>query len=121
MLRYVLSERMEFRYLPVHGQSGNFRMDNPELSLSTEDSRAMHSLANSDHSPCSSKTKLLHIEFSDLHISKVDSVKSWRNQLQGQLLEAEYVADEDSVLGKSKKRKLSTAPANHAACRKTSA
>jgi len=57
----------------------------------------MHSSANSDHSPCSSKTKLFHIEFSDLHVSKEDSIKSWRYQLKCQLFKAEYLADEDSV------------------------
>ena len=55
----------------------------------------MHSSA--DHSPCSSKTKLFHIEFSDLHVSKEDSVKPWCYQLECQLFEAEYLADEDSV------------------------
>jgi hypothetical protein len=44
----------------------------------------MQSSANSDHSPCSSKAKLFHIEFSDL-------------QLKSQLFEAKYLADEDSV------------------------
>jgi hypothetical protein len=58
----------------------------------------MHSSANSDHSPCSSKTKLFHIKFSDLHISKEDSIKPWRDQLESQLFEAKYLADEDPVL-----------------------
>ena len=53
--------------------------------------------ANSDHSPCSSKTKLFHIELSDLHVSKEDSIKPWRDQFERQLFEAEYLADEDSV------------------------
>jgi hypothetical protein len=57
----------------------------------------MHSPANSDHSPCSSKTKLFHIEFSDFHVSKEDSVKPWCDQLKRQLFEAEYLADEDSA------------------------
>jgi hypothetical protein len=57
----------------------------------------MQSSANSDHSPCSSKTKLFHIEFSDLHVSKEDFVKQWCYQLKCQLFEAEYLADEDSV------------------------
>ena len=57
----------------------------------------MHSSANSDHSPCSSKTKLVRIEFSDLHVSKEDSVKRWCDQFKSQFLEAEYLADEDSV------------------------
>ena len=58
----------------------------------------MHSSANSDHSPCSSKTKLFHIEFSDLRISKEDSIKPWCDRLKSQLFEAEYLADEDPVL-----------------------
>jgi hypothetical protein len=57
----------------------------------------MHSSANSDHSPYSSKTKLFHIEFSDFHVSKGDSIKPWCDQLKRQLFEAEYLADEDSV------------------------
>jgi hypothetical protein len=57
----------------------------------------MHSSANSDHSRCSSKTKLVRIEFSDLHVSKEESVKPWCYQLESQLFEAEYFADEDSV------------------------
>jgi hypothetical protein len=57
----------------------------------------MHSSANLDHSPCSSKTKLFHIEFSDLHVSKEDSIKPWCDQLECQLFEAEYFADEDSA------------------------
>jgi hypothetical protein len=39
--------------------------------------RPMYSSTNSDHSPCSSKTKLFHVEFSDLHVSKEDSVEPW--------------------------------------------
>jgi hypothetical protein len=57
----------------------------------------MRSSGNSDHSPCSSRTKLFHIEFSDLHISKEESIKPWCHQLQCQLFEAKYFADEDSV------------------------
>ena len=57
----------------------------------------MHSSANSDPSPYSSKTKLFHIEFSDFHVSKGDSIKPWCDQLKRQLFEAEYLADEDSV------------------------
>jgi hypothetical protein len=53
---------------------------------------------NSHDSPCSSKTKLFHIEFSDLNVSKEDSIKPWCDQLESQLFEAEYFADEDSVL-----------------------
>jgi hypothetical protein len=47
--------------------------------------------------PCSSKTKLFRIEFSDLHVSKDDSIKPWCDQLECQLFEAEYLADEDSI------------------------
>jgi hypothetical protein len=54
-------------------------------------------IGDSDHSPCSSKTKLVRIEFSDLHVSNEDSVKPWCDQLESQLFEAEYFADEDSV------------------------
>jgi hypothetical protein len=57
----------------------------------------MRSPATSDHSPRSSKTKLFHIEFSDLHFSKEDSIEPWCDQLECQLFEAEYLADEDSV------------------------
>ena len=57
----------------------------------------MHSSANSDHSPCSSKAKLFHIQFSDLHVSKEDSINPRRDQLECPLFEAEYLADEDSV------------------------
>jgi hypothetical protein len=57
----------------------------------------MHSLANSDHSPCSSKTNLFRIEFSDLHVSKEDSIKPRCDQLKCQLFEAEDFADEDSA------------------------
>jgi hypothetical protein len=53
--------------------------------------------STSDHSPGGSKTKLFHIEFSDFHVSKEDSIKPRCYQLQGQLFEAEYLADEDSV------------------------
>jgi hypothetical protein len=57
----------------------------------------MHSLANSDHSPCSSKAKLFQVEFSNCHVSKEDCVKPWRDQLEAQLFEPEYLADKDSV------------------------
>ena len=57
----------------------------------------MHSLAGSDHSTHSSETKLFRIEFSYLHISK-DSIKPRCDQLDSQRFEAEYFADEDSVL-----------------------
>jgi hypothetical protein len=47
--------------------------------------------------PRRSEAKLFRIEFSDLHVSKEDSVKPWCDQLESQLFEAEYLADEDSV------------------------
>jgi hypothetical protein len=58
----------------------------------------VNSLANLGHSPRSSKTKLFHIEFSDLHVSKENSIKPRCDQFESQLIEAEYFADEDSVL-----------------------
>src|SRR5271169_1272810 len=57
----------------------------------------MHSVTGSYHSSRNSEAKLFHIEFSDLHVSKEDSVKPWCDQLECQLFEAEYLADEDSV------------------------
>ena len=50
-----------------------------------------------DSSP-SSETKLFGIEFSDLQVSKVNSVEPWCGQLKCELFEAEYFADEDSGL-----------------------
>ena len=38
----------------------------------------------------------LRIEFSDLHVSKEDSVDLWCDQFESQLLKAEYLANEDS-------------------------
>jgi len=58
---------------------------------------AEESVHRADHSPCSSKTKLFHIEFSDLHVSKEYSIRPWCDQLECQLFKAEYLADEDSV------------------------
>ena len=57
-----------------------------------------HSSTGSEHSSRSSEAKLFGIEFADLHVAKEDSIKTWCYQLQGQLFEAEYFADEDSVL-----------------------
>jgi hypothetical protein len=71
----------------------------PARAFSTDEIRPMHSSANSDDSPCCSKTKSFHIEFSDLHISKEDSIKPWCDQLACQLFKAEYLADEDSKEG----------------------
>jgi hypothetical protein len=50
------------------------------------------------HSPCGSKAKIFHIAFSNLHVSKEDSIKSWRDQFECQHFEAEYFADEGSIL-----------------------
>jgi hypothetical protein len=57
----------------------------------------MHSLTGSDRSSRSSEAKLFGIEFSYLHVSKEDSIKPWCDQLECQLFEAEYLADEDSI------------------------
>ena len=54
-------------------------------------------MARSDYSPRSSEAKVFRIELSDLHVSKEGSVKPWCDQLECQLFEAEYLADEDSV------------------------
>ena len=43
--------------------------------FSTDDFRANHSSTGSDHSSRSSEAKLFGIEFSDLHVTKEDSVK----------------------------------------------
>jgi len=58
----------------------------------------MSLLISSEHPSRSSEAKLFGIEFSYLHISKEDSIKPRRDQLYSQLFEAEYFADEDSVL-----------------------
>ena len=57
----------------------------------------MHSLTGSDRSSRSSEAKLFGIEFSYLHVSKEDSVKPRCDQLDSQIFEAEYLADEDPV------------------------
>jgi hypothetical protein len=67
-------------------------------AFSTDENSPIHSSTGSDHSSRSSEAKLFGIEFSDLHVSKEDSVKPRRDQLDAQLFEAEYFADEDSVL-----------------------
>lgn len=58
----------------------------------------MHLLTGSDHSSRSSETKLFEIKFSYLHVSKEDSIKPRCDHFDSQLFEAEYFADEDSVL-----------------------
>jgi hypothetical protein len=65
---------------------------------SIDDFRPMHSSTGSDHSSRTSEAKLFGIEFSYLHVSKEDSVEPRCDQLNSKLLEAEYFADEDSVL-----------------------
>jgi hypothetical protein len=55
-------------------------------------------IEGSDDSSRSSEAKLFGIEFSDLHVSKEDSVKPGCDQLYAQLFEAEYFADKHSVL-----------------------
>src|SRR5580700_663619 len=55
----------------------------------------MRSSASSNHSPRGSKTKFFRIQFSDLHISKEDSVEIWCDQLKSQLFKAKYFANED--------------------------
>ena len=56
----------------------------------------MHSSTGSDHSSRSSEAKLFGVEFSNFHVSKEDSVRPWCHQLESQLFEAEYLADEYS-------------------------
>ena len=51
----------------------------------------MHSLTGSEHPSRSSEAKLFGIEFSYLHVSKEDSIKPRRDQLECQLFEAEYL------------------------------
>src|SRR5260370_31772619 len=73
----------------------NSRLSGQVTLGSTVAFRPSHSSANSDHSPCSSKTKLFRIQFSHLHVSKEDSIKPWCDQLECQLFEAEYLATAD--------------------------
>jgi hypothetical protein len=71
------------------------------LAFHTQSSLSLWSAfraAGSDYSPSRSEAKLFRIEFSDLHVSKEDSVKPWCDQLESQLLEAENFADENPVL-----------------------
>ena len=77
---------------PSQGTSGYGQL------RSAVENRPMDSSIGSDHSSRSSEAKLLGIEFSDLHVSKEDSVNPRCDQLDSQLFEAEYFADEDSVL-----------------------
>ena len=76
-------------------ESWPFRTIGP---CSTVAFRPMHSSTGSEHSSRSSEAKLFGIEFSYLHVSKQDSVKAGCDQLDSQLFEAEYLADEYSVL-----------------------
>ena len=68
-----------------------------ELS-STGENRAMHSSTGSEHSSRCSEAQLFGAEFSDFHVSKEDPVEPRCDQFDAQLFEAEYFADEDSVL-----------------------
>jgi hypothetical protein len=65
---------------------------------SKSENRPMHSLTGSDYPSRSSESKLFGIEFSYLRVSKKDSIKPRSGQLDSQLFEAEYFADEDSLL-----------------------
>ena len=67
------------------------------LIFSSVASVSLHA-AGSDYPPHRSEAKLFRIEFSDLHVSKEDSVKPRCNQLESKFLEAKYFADEDPVL-----------------------
>ncbi len=59
----------------------------------------MHSLTGSEYPSRSSEAKLFGIEFSYLHVSKEDSsIEARCDQLDSQLFEAEYFADENSAL-----------------------
>src|ERR1700733_6168997 len=53
---------------------------------------------SSEHSSRCSEAHLFGAEFSDFHVSKEDSVEPRCDQLDTQLFEAEYLADEDPVL-----------------------
>jgi hypothetical protein len=53
---------------------------------------------SSEHSSRCSEAHLFGAEFSDFHVSKEDSVEPRCDQLDTQLFEAEYFADEDPVL-----------------------
>jgi hypothetical protein len=75
-----------------------FQLANPFLQFATLENRPMHSSIGSDRSSRSSEAKLFGIEFSDLHVSKEDSVKPRCDQLDSQLFEAKYFADEYSAL-----------------------
>jgi hypothetical protein len=54
----------------------------------------MRPSASSNHSPRGPKTKFFRIQFSDLHVSKEDSVGIECDQLKSQLFKAKYFADE---------------------------
>ena len=69
-----------------------------QLQFSVVAIRPMHSLTGSEHPSRSSEAKLFGIEFSYLHLSKENSIKPRCDQLNSQLFEAEYFADEDPVL-----------------------
>jgi len=77
-----------------------FRSAGNEFVLTAENGLTPTDLAHGRplHSSASSKTKLFHVEFSDLHISEEDSIKPRCDELKCQLFETEHLADEDSVL-----------------------
>ena len=54
----------------------------------------MRSSASSNESARGSETKFFRIQFSDLHVSKEDSVEIWCDQLKSQLFKAKYFANE---------------------------
>ena len=60
--------------------------------------RPTYSSTGSEHSSRCSEAHLFGAEFSDFHVSKEDSVEPRCDQLDTQLFEAEYFADEDPVL-----------------------
>jgi hypothetical protein len=79
--------------------AGNRLLKNAiSLLFTLRNLRPVFRAASSNHSPHRSEAKLFGIEFSDLHVSKEDSVVSRCDQLESQFLEAKYFADEDPVL-----------------------
>ena len=51
-----------------------------------------------EHSSRGSKPKFICVEFTDLHSSEENSVKSWCHQFESEFLESKHFADKDSVL-----------------------
>jgi hypothetical protein len=75
----------------------NYFLNIRQRQILLELGRAFHAVGL-DHAPYRSKPKLFRIELSYLHVSKEDSINPRHDQLECQLFEAEYFADEDSVL-----------------------